>query len=1344
MIHSDIIVRARSNLRNAYAMGIINPNKNLIGLDRKNLGPIRFYIDPNISDAILQQMRYSHTGLSAIEHTEEMDEKVNLALLLENSILQGEENERQKKIDKAFKDIYPRILDEQTKANGQKIIETVNSYVDIHGKGEVKPIEDLYDGGRITILSGPPGVGKGSITSSILRKGAHKFVFVNTRDRRPGEENGTTYFYIYASKDTMDKLAHEKREIEDKIKRLQEIQINIDRAITKYDSKDRECLNQNNIKNTIDELSRQLLSLEKAKEEFDKLKQQALSEKKDTFKKLQDDPDVFVAKYEVYGSDCQGVPRLLFDLAKAGEDIIVETDINLAGDILKNAKEKEVNCQSVFLLPPSFEKLARRLIGRGTEATKDIEKRLLNSIEIIEQSIHIYKKKELSRQVSYDRFIVNKDNELLSTIKFFEKVVGYRTKGDSGAMMNESLRDVADYMAANNICTPIKENPKEQLILYEEESMSKYVEYIKAHTSFGKNINDIIEEAVTEITRDKDPKVKTSNIGIVMGNFNPISYRHLTEAYVAIIEKKLNGVIFLPDPDIAANPLMISFEHRFKMIKRALKEIDPENANKETDNPWIQLSEIRARIKGKFGGCLNIFGKNDEEIATNIDIAALRWLMAENPHINWSIITRVNKANLFAEKKQNALILNLLKCGAEFFCVQRSREKLTLFNPEIINKSDNEWLQNIKNKFSANIICPFDPPEYYMGQTRRFFHDKFNIENFDVHPQTVIRSRLMEKKPVLDWIPGAVIDYIYDHKLEESYALKIKVLELQSRWVQAKTANNPEETEKIDAELKELKVLAEGLGKNGIITSPVNISLDPEKFEVDPSLKIVSNHMPLTAASGSKQKVLIISPELFPLTQEGELGQFISAFPTALQANNIDARVLIPKYGIMDLSGYNLKVEGGTSISINNAPNETRFHSANVGGIPVYFVDIPAVFGDGSVYAPGTELLRSYFLSQSAMKLSCLPENWIPDIIHGHNWQSALAMVYLNQLQKTGSPLSGVASLFTVHDVTYQGIFDRLSLYTLGLGEQYMDVDKGLGHHGKANILKGGMQFANFTNTISSAYLQEIIKKEFGYDLEGFISYLIEHEKISAVSHGIDFEKFNPFSDKALPHHYDANNFEEGKKENKTSLQKMYGLNEKPDAPLIAYIERFSNKGKGINLIIEQLKDLMGHTKAQFIIAGEDAPEEEYTNKLKGIQNQYPGRIRILPYDPEVSRKVMAGADIFVAPSLSEPSSLNSMIALRYGTIPVARAVGALKETVKNYSADSGDANGFSFDEFSGKAMVEALNLALKIYHKNQETWKTLIQRGMRKDNSMEATALEYINLYGRAIEIAKRNNATI
>jgi starch synthase len=479
-------------------------------------------------------------------------------------------------------------------------------------------------------------------------------------------------------------------------------------------------------------------------------------------------------------------------------------------------------------------------------------------------------------------------------------------------------------------------------------------------------------------------------------------------------------------------------------------------------------------------------------------------------------------------------------------------------------------------------------------------------------------------------------------------------------------------------------------------------------------------------------KVLIASPEVFPFIKTGGLADVTGSLPKALKKLGIEARVILPKHKGIEEQGFPIKYENHTfSCLMSQASVEGEIAETEYDGVTAYLVERDEYYYRDYLYStPDGDYLdnaeRFIFFAKSILE-AVRVTGFVPDVIHCNDWETALTPVFLRTLYQEDPLLSKIATLFTVHNLGYQGVFWQHDMHLLNVGWEYFTPDC-LEFFGNINFLKGGIVFADIINTVSRKYSEEIQTPEFGHGLDGILR--TRKKDLYGIVNGIDYEEWNPEKDPHIPSNYDTESLEK-KKICKTALLEAFGLSGSEEKPLVGTISRLADQ-KGFDLIARSLEKMISYG-TQYVLLG--TGERKYHDLFAALSKQFPKSFSVkVAYDNRLAHLIEAGADMFLMPSRYEPCGLNQLYSLRYGTVPIVRGVGGLEDTIRDYTNEPALGTGFKFYDYSDEAMLDAMSRALAVY-RNKNAWHSLVARCMAEDFSWERSAKEYLGLYTKAIE---------
>jgi starch synthase len=486
-------------------------------------------------------------------------------------------------------------------------------------------------------------------------------------------------------------------------------------------------------------------------------------------------------------------------------------------------------------------------------------------------------------------------------------------------------------------------------------------------------------------------------------------------------------------------------------------------------------------------------------------------------------------------------------------------------------------------------------------------------------------------------------------------------------------------------------------------------------------------------------RILYVAPEAVPFAKTGGLADVAGALPTALSRLGHEVKVVIPKYGEVEEKRWKLKHRGKLSAELSEQIHYPfTLWSCRLPGTEVEvlfpandrFFDRPGLYQEnGKDYPDNLERFSAF--SRVVLEIPKLLK-WFPHVVHCNDWQTALVMAYLKAHFLQDSSYQKLGTLFTLHNLGYQGLFPGHEFSKLGLPSEFFTPET-LEFYGKVNLLKGGLVLSKLLNTVSPTYSHEIQKREFGHGLEGVLRS--RREDLYGILNGVDYQQWDPAHDPYLPRSYSRSRLQ-GKRRCKGTLQRECKL-PVTGVPLVGMITRFTIQ-KGIDLVIEILDELM-HLDLQLVILGTGEPAIH--QKLREAMNQYPEKLSVhFTFDEPFAHRIEAGADLFLMPSRYEPCGLSQLYSLRYGTIPVVRKTGGLADTVVNATPSnllSGKASGFVFEEASSHSLLTTLRLALYLF-KDRSLWEKIMRAAMAANFSWDRSAREYVKLYKLAIAKAR------
>jgi starch synthase len=478
-------------------------------------------------------------------------------------------------------------------------------------------------------------------------------------------------------------------------------------------------------------------------------------------------------------------------------------------------------------------------------------------------------------------------------------------------------------------------------------------------------------------------------------------------------------------------------------------------------------------------------------------------------------------------------------------------------------------------------------------------------------------------------------------------------------------------------------------------------------------------------------KVLFVSVEVAPFAKAGGLADVAGSLPKSLVSMGYDVRIAMPRYQQIKAD---MKYLADFSITINDRQATCIVREGEIAlkddnakkKVPVYFVDSYHYYNRDGIYCYSDDAERFAFFCRAVLDM--LPKiDFKPDIIHCNDWHAGPICMLLNEKYKSYPFYKNIKTLFTVHNLEYQGNFPKEVLRLFEMGDEVFIPEK-VEFYGMFGFMKAGLVYADIINTVSKTYSKEIQTHQYGEKLEGLLK---ERSKdLYGIVNGIDYDVFNPETDPRIYKNYNAESFYL-KKENKHALQKEMKLPVK-DVPVIGLISRLTGQ-KGLNFIMDEM-DKMLKNDMQFILLG--AGDPYYEIGFTKIRDKYPDKVGVYTgFNAPLAQRIYAGSDMFLMPSRFEPCGLGQLFSFRYGTIPIVRSTGGLAETVIDVDKDKKNGNGFSYKEFSSKDMIKTINRALKFYNEKPKEWEELVKRVMNSDFSWGKSAIEYSELYKKLVK---------
>lgn len=482
--------------------------------------------------------------------------------------------------------------------------------------------------------------------------------------------------------------------------------------------------------------------------------------------------------------------------------------------------------------------------------------------------------------------------------------------------------------------------------------------------------------------------------------------------------------------------------------------------------------------------------------------------------------------------------------------------------------------------------------------------------------------------------------------------------------------------------------------------------------------------------------IVMISSECVPFAKTGGLADVVGALPKALQALGHRVIVVMPKYSLIDDQRYKLQSAlSPMGVWMGDGEEWCAVHMSELTGFPVYFIESRKYFDRFGLYHDADfndyqdNPRRFGFLTRAALQL-CKDIGFQPDIVHAHDWQTALAPAYLKIWHWNDALLGSAASVLTIHNIAYQGVYNASHYNYLGLQSGNFNAEK-FEDHGRVNFLKGGIYYADMVNTVSPTYARETRQPDLGYGLAPYLNN--KGSRYYGILNGVDYAQWDPAVDSQIPAQYNSKDLS-GKTICKEALQRRFLLEVDPGIPVVGVVSRFVQQ-KGLDLLAQTLEAVINAMRVQFVILG--SGDKGLESFYGGLPARYPGRVgSFIGYNDELAHWIEAGADFFIMPSIYEPCGLNQIYSLKYGTLPIVRATGGLEDTVQQYDESSGAGNGFKFWEPSPSAIYYSIGWAVSTYYDRPAHIQKMIQSAMQQDYSWERSAVAYVRLYEEALAV--------
>ena len=479
-------------------------------------------------------------------------------------------------------------------------------------------------------------------------------------------------------------------------------------------------------------------------------------------------------------------------------------------------------------------------------------------------------------------------------------------------------------------------------------------------------------------------------------------------------------------------------------------------------------------------------------------------------------------------------------------------------------------------------------------------------------------------------------------------------------------------------------------------------------------------------------KVLILAAEIVPFIKVGGLADVVGALPKSLKALGHDIRLVMPRYGQVDVERFGLRtVLENVSVDMSTFQVSVCVRQGSIGdAIPVYMIDAPRYFERENIYGYTDDGERFILFCRGALE-AMRALNWSPDIIHCHDWHTGIVPNWMHTIYHDDPFFGDAATVYTIHNLAYQGIFGFRILEVAGVASNGFLYPQIAELANVVDIMARGILFADAVTTVSERYAQEILTPTFGEKLDHLLRS--RRDRLFGILNGLDYEEMDPATDRYIQSNFDAQSLDK-RAENKRALQEQVHLPAQPEAPLLAMISRLTDQ-KGFDMLAQIMQPLLAQG-VQFVVLG--IGDQHYHELFQNLAARYPEQVAIfLTFNTELAQRIYAGSDMFLMPSRFEPCGLGQLIAMRYGSVPIVRAVGGLADTVQEYDPRTGEGNGFTFTNYDPWELFAAIVRALELY-RFEDIWRRLQQRGMAADHSWQASAKRFVEVYRNAIAFHK------
>ncbi|MFC1688136.1 glycogen synthase GlgA [Pseudomonadota bacterium] len=482
----------------------------------------------------------------------------------------------------------------------------------------------------------------------------------------------------------------------------------------------------------------------------------------------------------------------------------------------------------------------------------------------------------------------------------------------------------------------------------------------------------------------------------------------------------------------------------------------------------------------------------------------------------------------------------------------------------------------------------------------------------------------------------------------------------------------------------------------------------------------------------ARLKICLVCSELTPLAKTGGLADVAAALSAYFDSAGHDIRVLMPHYAFMDTSSLDIQVVPqlqNMELTLGDRRFKYQISKAVMDGQDpdIHLLQCPELYGQGEIYSGPDEHLRFILLSRAAFEM-CQRVEFAPDIVHCHDWHTALVPVYLKTIYAWDQLFKSTRSVLTIHNIGYQGVFGAGILNEMGLADSAAMLDAVDLADDRVNFMKTGVMHADLLTTVSPTYAREILEPEYGMGLEHQLR--VRGGSVTGILNGVDYEEWSPDTDPLIPFTYSQKKLA-GKEKNKKALMKELGMEYQFDRPLMGMVTRLTYQ-KGIELVQQAMPDLLSDRDFSLVVLGNG--EHDLEQFFHWLQAEFPGRVYFYQgFNNQLAHRIEAGSDLFLMPSRYEPCGLNQMYSLRYGTVPVVRATGGLADSVQHFDTVTGQGTGVVFHDYDASGLRWAVNSALDLYA-NKHSWKQVVYNGMNKDYSWDEQGKLYVERFRKLL----------